>query len=197
MAPSGFYKQRATEGVSSFYGVTLKEAELSLSVHTWLAFIKLNETKVLMRRHICLIKINNAVLLPKLYSCFEWNNSSLVLSHTISTQFPAESNSLFISPPCSNWKHHPHLIRKLVIFPVISLILSFHYIHRAVFTYKIAALSAKAPSCLQLIHILLTLPLSLSDELEFLNSAVLIKPKANTSTHYTPTHVTTDNELAH
>lgn len=40
-------------------------------------------------------------------------------------------------------------------------------------------------------------PFSLSDELESLNSAVLIKPKANTSTHYTRTHVTADNELAH
>lgn len=67
----------------------------------------------------------------------------------------------------------------------------------APFYPKITALSAVAPSSLLLAHILLTLPLSLSDELESLNSAVLIKPKANTGTHYTRTHVTADNELAH
>lgn len=49
-------------------------------------------------------------------------------------------------------------------------------------------------SSLLLAHILLTPPLSLADELEFLNSALLIKPKANTSTRYTQTHVTADNE---
>lgn len=61
----------------------------------------------------------------------------------------------------------------------------------------ITPLCAKPPSSLLLAHILLTLPISLSDELEFLNSALLIKPKANTSTHHTRTHVTADNELAH
>lgn len=65
------------------------------------------------------------------------------------------------------------------------------------FYHIITPLCAKPPSSLLLAHILLTLPLSLSDELEFLNSALLIKPKANTSTHHTRTHVTADNELAH
>lgn len=49
-------------------------------------------------------------------------------------------------------------------------------------------------SSLPLARILLTPPLSLAGELEFLNSALLMKPNANTSTRYTQTHVTADNE---
>lgn len=181
--------QAATEGASSFYGVTLQQAELSLR--------KMKQTPANEAATLKQTLLTNTIK----YERFEKTNCcSLAFSYTISARhFPQnQTGSSFLHlVPTLKTLAHPHLIRKLVMFPVIIVMLPFRYMERAVFSHTLAGRAAKAPSCLQLIHILLTLPLSLSDELEFLHSAVLIKPKANTSTHYPPTHVSADNELAH